>query len=123
MGDRLPRVHIEDPVRCDRDEIRRLFQLVDEPAPDDPQAVRTNRLIDTAVEIADHWNARGRLVELLTPLLEVGEADWVRYGCASVLLNRGHEDLAVPVLESIDRPEARMLLDYWRRQQGQSGAE
>lgn len=54
-------------------------RLAGEPTPDDHEAVRTNQLINSAVEIAGRWNEPGQLVELLIPLLDEHEVNWVRY--------------------------------------------
>lgn len=100
----------------DRDEIRHLW-LKSEESRNDPDAEVANALIRAAVAIADHWNAQGRIIELMSPLLDESEDRHVRYAAASVLLNHGQPDLAIPVLETVGVPEAKVILRRWRRQQ------
>ncbi len=105
----------------DREEVRSLLLKAEERIRADPDAEASNALTKAAVAIADRWDAEGRLVELLSPLLAEQEHRQVRYSVASVLLHRGHSDLAVPALESVGVPEAKFLLRKWRREQESAG--
>ncbi|QIZ38458.1 HEAT repeat domain-containing protein [Saccharopolyspora sp. ASAGF58] len=68
--------------------------------------------------VADAANAS----ELLTPLLDDAESPQVRCAAATFLLNRGHADEAVPVLEALAddddiglvAEDADMALESWR---------
>jgi hypothetical protein len=102
-------------IEEDREAVRRLFLQADEPG-DDEEATRANAAIAAAVEIADRWAESSQLVDLLTPLLADSEKDWTRYSAAAVLLNRGHADLAIPTLETVDIFEAEVVLRRWRKQ-------
>jgi len=71
--------------------------------------------------IVETWSAGGRVVELLAPLL-TDPSPAVRYAAAAHLLHRGSADLAVPVLEDLERdpkglvaPTATLLLAQWRQ--------
>ena len=101
----------------DRDEVRSLLLKAEERVRNDPNADASNALVSAAVAIADRWHAEGQIVELLSPLLDDDEDRQVRYSVASVLLQRGQPDLAVPVLETVGVPEAKFLLRKWRREQ------
>jgi hypothetical protein len=111
-------------AEADREEFRRHVAEADRlargPAPDADAANAETAALETLTE---PWKAQGRLVELLSPLLE--ESEPIQFNAASILLGAGHADVAVPALEALrDRaagPEglsARLVLDYWRRREG-----
>lgn len=106
-------------IEDDRETVRHLLtaaqKLLDS---GDPEATASNAASKEAESIMKRRESKGEALDLLTPLLSAEEPVGVRFGAASFLMSRGHADLAAPVLESLDLVEAKMVLDYWRRQQG-----
>ncbi|GAB3747943.1 hypothetical protein [Microlunatus parietis] len=102
----------------DRNEVRhQLLEAERLLSGDDPEATASNAATAKMEAIAARHDAAGHLVELLAPLLAEAEDKQVRFGAATFLLSRGHADLAVPVLETIDVLEASIVLAQWRRRQ------
>ncbi len=112
---------MESTIDHDRETVRRLLLEAEQRLRADPDAEASNAAVDAAVEIADRWHAEGRIVDLLAPLLNDAESKRFRYNVASVLLHRGHPEIAVPALESAGIAEAKVILRHWRRQQAPQG--
>lgn len=103
----------------DRNEVRHQLREAERLlSGDDPEATASNAATATMEAIAARHDAAGHLVELLAET----EDKHVRFGAATFLLSRGHADLAVPVLETIDVLEASIILAQWRRRQQQGTA-
>lgn len=107
----------------DRDAVRELLIKAEALlSSGDPDAKATNATTAEAAAIAQRWESRGQIVDLLHPLLADAEDKPVRFGAATYLLSRGHSDLAVPVLETVGMAEAKVVLRRWRRQQEQASS-
>lgn len=104
-----------DPVDESRDAIRSLLLDAEARIRISASAEESNAATEYAVAIADYWEREGRLLELLTPLTEEQEPDQVRFGAASLLLHRGHAEMALPVLAALEAIEAKALLMIWER--------
>jgi hypothetical protein len=68
---------------------------------------RANAESEAAEGVLAPWEAEGREVEFLTPLLEASETRGVRLAAAAGLYYTGHQDAAVPVLEEISNGPGR----------------
>ncbi|MGH3383627.1 MAG: hypothetical protein ACRDO1_03530 [Nocardioidaceae bacterium] len=83
---------------------------------------RANAETDALTRVGTPWQAAGRLLELLSPLMDGSEPRNVRFAAASYLFHAGHESDAAPTLDEIrnepglEAVTARVLLDKWRRQ-------
>lgn len=101
----------------DRNTVRDLLIEAEAHIRDSADAESANAATIEAEKIVERRRADGRAVELLSPLLQEAEPEHVRLDAATYLLNHGHAELAVPVLESIELVRARVTLSHWRRQQ------
>jgi hypothetical protein len=93
----------------------------------EPDPNEANRHVDAMNCLVAEWGTEAGTV--LAPLLAVDQPSTVRSAAASYLIDRGHEEQAIAILESIKadpeasptaKKDARSTLRWWRKQQ-QSG--
>ena len=107
---------------ADRAEFRR-HVAESERLKDANDVTAANAQIEALDALVAPWKDQGRTDELLVPLLEQVESEPVRFSAATSLLGAAHTDIALAALETlrdtaegIASVDARIVIDYWRRQ-------